>query len=321
VQQTTAIIIAPPDDIHALTVAWEIRQLGGTPFILNLADFPTGWTLCMNATSRTRPVSCLRTPDGHCIDDSEISGVWWRRTRPFEIPAQVTEQNHRDFCAAEARALFEGWIYSLGERVINPFAAELAARRKPYQLGAAARIGLKIPRSLVTNDRDKAADFIAQNAGPLIYKALTPTSWQVTETRELDEDAKTNLHLLNVAPVIFQERIDGGPDIRVTIVDDDVFAAELAPTHPEARLDWRLDPAIEPTRHSLAEATARQLLTLQHSLGLRYGAYDFRIDAAGEYVFFEVNPAGQYLFVEISTGHRISHAIARALLHAEQRQP
>jgi glutathione synthase/RimK-type ligase-like ATP-grasp enzyme len=315
VQNSSAIIIAPTDDIHALTVAWEVEQLGRSCIILNLADFPVCWKISMTVRDGAGHDSCLQMADGQYLNESAISGVWWRRTRAFKIPAQVMDRNHRDFCAAEASALFEGWIYSLGELVINPLAAELAARRKPYQLGMAARSGIKIPRSIITNDRAKVSEFVADgHAAPLIYKTLTPTSWQVTETRELDEQAKANLHLVDVAPVIFQERIDGGPDVRVTVVDDEIFAAEIVATHPEAYLDWRLDPAIEPAKHALPDSVAASIMKLHRLLGLRFGAYDFRIDGNGNYVFFEVNPAGQYLFVEISTGQQISRAIAQALL-------
>ena len=311
---STAIIISPPDDVHALTVAWEINQLGSSPIILDLADFPAGWKLCMAMCTGANSEFFLETPDGRRFNDKSISGVWWRRSRQFGIPPEVTQKNHRAFCVAETRALFEGWIARLGERVINPFAADLASRRKPYQLAMAAKVGLKIPRTIITNHPEKVMNFIKAGNGSFIYKALTPTSWQVTETRPLDEEAVGNLHLLNAAPVIFQERIDGGPDIRVTIVDDESFAAQLIPTHPEAKLDWRLDPGIEVQRHSLPHEAAEGLLSLHRSLGLRYGAYDLRINADGEYVFFEVNPSGQYLFVEIDTNHRISRAIAQALL-------
>jgi glutathione synthase/RimK-type ligase-like ATP-grasp enzyme len=282
--------------------------------VFNLADFPTSWKTCMTASTGKQYQFLLKTCDDICIADTAISGVWWRRTRPFEISSDVTDKGHREFCAAETRALFEAWIYSLGRRVINPFAAELAARRKPYQLIMATRAGLKIPQSLVTNDQDILRGFIEQNDMQLVYKALTSVPWRVIETRRLDEEAMKNLHMLDVAPVIFQEEIVGGPDIRVTVVDEEIFAAELVPTHPEAQVDWRLDPAIEPRDHILPEAISQNILTLQRSLGLRYGAYDFRINTHGEYIFFEVNPSGQYLFVEINTGNKISRAIGQALV-------
>ena len=53
---------------------------------------------------------------------------------------------------------------------------------------------------------------------------------------------------------------------------------------------------------------------MQRELGLRYGAYNFQIDAEGHYWFFEVNPGSQFLLVEIATGQPISRAFAGALM-------
>lgn len=311
---STAIILAPPDDVHARTVAWEIERLGGDAVILDTARFPVDWRLSMSARSPSDFV--VVTPQGRRIDGDKVSGLWWRRVNPPIIPDDVADGEHRVFCRAEARALLEGWAHALGERVVNPLAAELPARRKPYQLLMAARLGLTIPDTIITNDPDPAGPFVAARRNGAIYKVLTGTPFQFTETRPVGDAERATLDLLRLAPVIFQERIDGGPDIRVTIVDDRVFAAALSPEHPEARIDWRLDITVEATPHALPADIEQRLIAYQDAMGLRYGAYDLRRDTAGHYVFFEVNPAGQFLFVEIHANMAISRAIAEALLDA-----
>jgi hypothetical protein len=310
----TAIIIAPPDDLHAQTVAWEIGRLGGRAIILDTAEFPAGWQLSMSPGAQDGSEFSITTPDGVNINAGSVSGLWLRRRNAPTVPPDIAGTEHRTFCEAEARALLDGWLYALGRRAINPLQAEMACRRKPYQLELAVANGLKIPKTLVTNDAAAAAAFAAECGSGRIYKILTNTPWQFTETRPLGPEEVRELDLLRFAPVIFQERIVGGPDVRITIVDDQIFSAEMLPNHSEAVLDWRMDLAVEIRPHQLPAPVAAQLASFHRGSGLRYGAYDLRRDASGDYVFFEVNPGGQFLFVEIHTALPISRAIARGLL-------
>ena len=48
------------------------------------------------------------------------------------------------------------------------------------------------------------------------------------------------------------------------------------------------------------------------AVGLRYGAFDFRVDPDGAPWFLECNPEGQYLWIEIETGGSRSPAPSRS---------
>ncbi|MBR1216792.1 hypothetical protein JQ557_02230 [Bradyrhizobium sp. U87765 SZCCT0131] len=314
-QPLPVIIIAPPEDLHALTVAWEIRQCGGAVLMLNTADFPNLWSISLTADEDDTPRFDIVTTEG-VVTDAAISGVWWRRTRPFAISEAINDDKHRRLCRDDCAALFEGWIYALGARVINPLAAELAARRKPFQLANARRCGFRHPSTVISSSPDDVTALLSRHDGEFIYKSLTTPASMIVETRPLDAEARSNLALLRFSPCIIQRRIDGGADIRATIVEDEIFAAEIRAHHPGAQLDWRLDAAVDVRTHTLPDEVAGAIRRMQKELGLRYGAYDLRRDAEGEYWFFEVNPGGQYLFVEIATEQKISRAIARALIAA-----
>jgi MvdD pre-ATP grasp domain len=287
--------------------------MGGRALILDSAKFPACWQIQLHVAPGELPYYLINTAEGDCIHSDQLAGAWWRRPNDHEIPSGVTDKQHRRFCRAESRALLEGWAYGLGRRLINPLEKEFAARRKPYQLEVASRIGLVTPTTNVTNDPSAVAEMAAAGH-PCIYKILTNTPWQFTETRPLGDAEMQNLDSLQTAPVIFQTRIDGGPDVRVTIVDDEVFAVELRASHPEAWLDWRLDMAVDVRPHDLPPDISQRLVNYQRALGLRYGALDLRLDESGQYVFFEVNPGGQYLFAEIHGDAPISRRLAEALL-------
>lgn len=60
------------------------------------------------------------------------------------------------------------------------------AARKVWQLKVAAELGLRIPRTCVTNDPDRARAFIEEtDPNWVIYKAFTGTEENWRETRVL----------------------------------------------------------------------------------------------------------------------------------------
>jgi hypothetical protein len=116
--------------------------------------------------------------------------------------------------------------------------------------------------------------------------------------------------------VIFQEEIKKMADIRVNIIDKQIFAVIIQSKRLNGALDWRIDPDRDYTIHQLPRKIQSALSNLIHRLGLRFGACDLALTENGEYIFFEVNPGGQWFFAEISTGQELSWAFARSLLNS-----
>jgi hypothetical protein len=95
-------------------------------------------------------------------------------------------------------------------------------------------------------------------------------------------------HPLPFAPTIFQAEVEGHSDLRVTVVGEQLFAAEIMRRTdlPDGRLD--LDAPYVP--HNLPGPVSESLLDLMHRLGLVFATIDMRITPEGEYVFFEAIP-------------------------------
>ena len=308
----TVVILAPVEDVHARSVAYEIEtHFGGSAVILDTAEYPRHWHL---AVSVHDGATAWEVSFGdRCIRSTEVAGLWWRRVHAHDIAAEISDERVRSFCESEARTALLGWVYGLGAAAINPLGSERAASQKTFQLTTACALGVPVPRSLITNSPEAVRQFYDVLEGEVVFKVQTPPHLQMLETRELRREHLDYLSLLNHAPVMFQERITG-TDIRVTIVDDDVFAVAIKPRHPGAALDWRLDTAPDYEPYDLPVAARTQLIALLRQLGLRYGAIDLRVTPEGRHVLLEVNTGGQYLFVEIQAGLPISRALAAALL-------
>jgi hypothetical protein len=60
---------------------------------------------------------------------------------------------------------------------VNSYDGAQRARSKALQLQAAARVGLRIPETLITNDHAELSRFYAEHRGNLIIKSFTCPTW------------------------------------------------------------------------------------------------------------------------------------------------
>ena len=254
------------------------------------------------------------------------SGAFQVRTSsPFGIGATSSPNlpedlspGTREFCERETRAFLEGVLATLPtQRWLSSPQAIWRSEHKPYQLAVAAQLGFTLPHTIMTNDEKAARDFA--EGRPLVAKAVNsgyiagPDGNQAIFTSALDTGDLEDLGGLVLAPVTFQEKIEKSSDIRVTVVGDEVFAAEiLSQGRESSKVDWRAtdDPNLEHRTHELPAALAHRCRHLVSHLGLSFGAIDFALKADGTYVFFEINPNGEWLWLEDRVGLPISDRIA-----------
>jgi len=119
-----------------------------------------------------------------------------------------------------------------------------------------------------------------------------------------------------LCPAIYQELIDKACDVRVTVVGEEMFVAEIdSQTDPAAMIDWRhtTNPMLPHRRAGLPSAIEDGIRRLLQALNLQFGACDLARDHMGNYHFLEVNPNGQWLWIEDQLGYEISSAVARWL--------
>ncbi|MFP5417339.1 MAG: alpha-L-glutamate ligase, partial [Actinomycetes bacterium] len=238
---------------------------------------------------------------------------------PFTLDDRITLGDDRHFALGETAAMVAGLWACLDAHWVNDPVRDEAASAKMLQLKLAAACGLKVPRTCMTNDPAQARAFLEAVHGAAVFKpfSATPATWR--ETRPVREADIALLDNVALAPVIFQERIDGGVDVRVTVVGRKLFPARIAVSDARFEYDVRLDTqAARITACELPSAVAAGLGRLMGALGIVYGAADFRVAPDGQLLFLEVNPAGQWLFVEIETGQPITEALVDHLIAADR---
>jgi len=307
-------VVSYPDDPHAQAVMSHLRDAGAPAVLLDLADLPERATLTMRYENGGRPRLEYRREGEPTLDLQSVRTVWWRRPRVPE-PASITDPEALLFAANEWQEAINGLWQLLDARWVNhPIRDEVAAR-KALQLRVAAEVGLTVPRTLVTSDPDEARTFIdGRGDAATVFKTFSCTHEIWRETRLIRADELPLLDTVRLAPVIFQEYVPAGVDLRITIVGGRLFAAAIHSQETDYEVDFRMSlgqAEVEAT--TLPAEVEEGLLALMGRLGLLYGAVDMRRTPTGEYVFFEVNTAGEFLFVEELTGQPIARNLAELL--------
>ncbi|MEV7287748.1 ATP-grasp ribosomal peptide maturase [Streptomyces sp. NPDC093252] len=279
-------------------------------------DFPASATLA----AQVGPVGwCGRLSVGERTADlSAVRSLYHRRPSPY--PTGRGEQAVR-FAAHENRRGLGGVLGALpGCLYLSHPQAIARAEYKPAQLAVAVDVGFTVPATLITNDAGEAGAFCAGQ--PTLYKPLHAGAYEVDARPagiwaapvgpcEIDDAVSHSAHL-------FQAQVAKVADIRVVVVGERVLSARI--TAPPGVVDWRAEYR-NLTYEAVAcpEETKGMLLRFLAGFGLRFGAFDFAVDADDTWWFLECNPNGQWAWLESTAGLPVAHAIADLLENGASR--
>lgn len=310
------LVVSHPGDDHAAGVLAALQRRGHPAVLLDTGRFPVEASITERFSTDAR--SYEFRSNGHRIDLGGCRAGWWRRPQAFTMhpklaPAVVS------FSYTECHEALAGVWPALDIKWVNPPTLDEVAHHKPFQLAVATDVGLAIPSTVITNNPETVREFIAELAPePVIYKTFLATEQNWRETRVIRPDEFDLIDTVSLAPVIFQQYIPAVADVRVTVVGDQMFAAEIKATEGGYDIDYRMDldgASFEPT--VLAAETEEGIRRLMKKLGLVYGAIDLRRTKAGD-VFLEINPAGEWRFVEERTGQPITQSVAELLAYLDR---
>ena len=322
---TTVLIITHSNDNESVEfVARALAERGGHAVRLDTDRFPSELRLAARYGGDGRERLTFATGAGE-FDLAEVGAVWHRRLSvaarvPREMDAQL-----RTASVGESRAALLGVLAGLPAFRVDPEAAIRGAEQKPLQLHVARRLGLEVPRTLVTNDPAAVREFYAACDGRLVVKMLSSFAVYDREGREnvvftnpVGPEDLEDLTGLSLCPMTFQERVEKALELRATVVGERVFTASIdSQSSARAAHDWRRDGLrlIDEWRpYQLPPEAERGLLALMDYFGLNYGAADFILTPDGRHVFLELNPSGEFFWLEDGAGLPISGALADVLL-------
>ncbi len=322
------LILSEADDQHVPLVTEKLEERGIEYLWFAPSCFPSEAQVFIGFNSKGLMQRTLYYR-GREYDLSTVTGVWNRRPGLPTADASLTDETHRKQVEVVCRICLDGLWELMDCRWLpsKPF-ADRAAQNKLIQLDLAAKVGFKAPETLVTNHPDAFVEFYAAYSGALISKPLNFVDlkrdgefcWPYTHPIRR-RDARY-YQAIRHETVIFQPYISKQVELRVTVVGERVFAAEIASQQTRSTLhDWRHydDPGVELQYqiHTLPDAIKTSCVNLVKALGLSFGAIDFILTPDGEYIFLEINSNGQWGWIEQFTGLPIADAIADWLTGCE----
>lgn len=321
------LIISNPDDEHTRQVTQSIERLGGMPILFYPERLGTDLNMSLeHFPGDHQPQNIISISGSIKIDWDQIYSIWYRRPRLVALSNDHLGAEGLDFARDEWRSALASLYALVKDRmwVSHPACLETASQ-KPLQLKLAAELGLKTPRTMITNDAAKARAFYETCSGRIIVKATgrgwvyaqnSPDLYFVMTNRVKPEDLQADDEI-RFAPVTFQEEIPKLYEIRANVVGQQVMAIKIdSQASVISELDWRrYDVKNTPyTPYQLPPDIENMCLDLTRSLGLEFGAIDFIRQPDGQYIFLEINGNGQFLWAEELSGVRVSQALANLLV-------
>ena len=314
-------VVTQKFDPHVDRVLPILKHRGVPFFRLNTDDFHADY-----AVSTTPEMGGVHIRDawGRSVAfPDDVAALWYRKPVPPAPPKPVTDEEAARVVAAEtAEFLASLWSLPVPRRINDPAANERAARKLP-QLALAARLGLRIPRSIVTNDPAEARAFVAGLPAAAACKSLKAYGYRdeagerfIFARRVEPAEFAAAAETVALCPTLLQEYVEKDHELRVTIIGARTFCCRIdSQSAAEATTDWRrADPFALPHRIVPLDPTVeRALRAMMEVHGLLYGSFDLIVTPAGEIVFLELNPNGQWLWVEMMTEAPMAEAMADLL--------
>lgn len=297
-------IVSYSADGHAQYVMDKLRKRNIRGVMLNLGEFPQELEIGLTIESGSKYDICFSL-DGEKIHFETIHSVWWRR--PLGSYREESADSIVKYVSSESEALTRSIPDFLTQAVwVSDPNATRQAGRKPRQLKVASGLGLRIPRSLISNSPESVRKFLLESGTmPLVMKAVNSAFVRVNpkakDTEKMNrviytklvtpEFINANLDHIISCPFILQEAIAKEMDIRVTVVGDRVFAMSIIANMPEGSLetvDWRrMDAERIYSSHILPDKIASACVSVTKQLGLEFGCIDLGFSEREGYTFLK----------------------------------
>ncbi|MEW8521624.1 MAG: hypothetical protein AB2552_01085 [Candidatus Thiodiazotropha endolucinida] len=257
-------------------------------------------------------------------DVQNVTGLFCKFTQlPSKSKLQSIPNEYKQYASFEIYDALVGSLLALCPNAhwINRPDAEFFSHIKIRQLNLATSLGFHIPNTVITCNKKRLVDFWKENNGSVVTKAIH-RGW-VAETKQIDEnwvlfttdvqaEHLKQLNENNWPPILFQQKIKKQYELRVLVVGDKCFVAQLDSKNVT---DWRVDEYIVASSNPINIPTniADACIKLTSKLGLALAAIDIIVDVNNNYYFLEANSQGGWEWMDINLGFPVRETIINEL--------
>lgn len=252
----------------------------------------------------------LLSTGGKTVELGDANAIWYRRVRYADaLPTEMNEQL-RDVAIDESRALLTGILAAAPCFIVDPPDRVRRSSHKILQQKIAKSVGLKLPRTLITNDPNAALDFVRTCPLGAVAKMLTSfaihkenNEAEVVFTTVITEEHLAQIDSLRHCPMFFQERVPNRLEVRVTAIGTRLFSASVdSRSVLNNEVDWRREGSRlvgNWRKYSLPADIEASLHRFLQETQMQYSAIDLIVTPDDQHIFLEANPVGEFYWLSL----------------------
>lgn len=297
------LILGRAKDMHVRHVYHSLSSMGKPVEILDTSQYPTEIQISWMPDQQT---GFIHLPGQNSISIQDIHSVYWRSFIPGQ-PGAIKDSYQKKLAQRDTESMLRTFLQLPHIRFVNGWDAYQFHREKPLQLHCVHQLGVRIPETLVGNDATAIQGFFKCHER-VIFKPLYGGAHSQFLTAEhlLPERLR---QVLALSPVTLQRYIPG-TNVRVYVIGNDIFAAEIR----SGSVDFRDDVDHELIAIAVPSEIEAQSRAIASALHLKWTAIDWRVEPSGEYVFLEANPSPMFIKFEQVTQWPITEALVNLLI-------
>lgn len=226
----------------------------------------------------------------------------------------------------ELRDLIKYIYYLLKDKIWFPSPQNVQID-KLTALHIASLCGLKIPKTIVANNRDDIANFIKHNPRSIIkpirfsgYYVDGDITYNVyTNSISLDNIETWDCH--QFFPTLIQEKIDKTFEIRLFYLDGLIYASAIFVDdnkHDDIKRNFN-SKTIKWLPYKFPNEIEEKIRNFMNKISLNTGSIDMMKNSNGEYFFIEVNPVGQFIAPSNRCNYFLEQKIAKWLINHDKK--
>lgn len=286
------VVFSHAEDEHALAFMAAISS-NRHPLLLDVGREGLDFVTTLDNSGRIT----IRTRNGDQFDLTNVS-FWWNRRPLFRHHPGTSSR----FAVAQETEITNFWcgLFDIPLEGIwcNNFQSQFRTKNKLRQLFVATRCGMRVPKTIWSDDPEEIRSFWERNNRSAVIKMFEGTKEVWQPTREITPEIIENRNYFRFSPSIVQEFIGGTAEYRIVIFGDYKFVARNMVGSSRYPYDVRIDTLSKYEAIEHESSLVEPLIRYMKSEGLSYAAFDVRENVCGEPIFLEVNPMGQFLYLD-----------------------
>lgn len=311
------LILTAKFDEHPNPVINLMHERNIPFFRLNTEALMTDYDVTWYCDNETDEIVFKNLFSGDVLQGSNIKSIWCRRPKhPSELRLKSAQPIIEESNLEESQAFYRSMMRYLSDRFsMGNYFYDQYASSKLVQLRLAAKLGMTIPVTCMTNTKEGVAR-IAERFPEILLKSFSNGGVQIdTETECCFYATKVNSDEIMRQPIdafvqtvnFCENYVPKAYEVRVTVMGPYIFPCKIDSQNQkeeQGKIDWRqgYDYGMKYEMIKMPDHIDEFCRQYLRALHLNFGCFDFIVRPDGKYVFLECNPNGQWLWIEEELG-------------------